>query len=76
MMSKFDLWGIVREPGLSSNQPTVFTVQLEGGIRKVLRSRKDVVIFLEKHPEIDIPIGDFVFKKVTDCVDNAWLRKV
>ena len=75
MMSKFDLWGIVREPGLSSNQRTVFTVHLEGGIRKVLRTRKDVVIFLEKHPEIDIPIGDFVFKKLTDSVDNEMVEE-
>ena len=36
---------------------------VEGGNKKVLRTRKDVVIFLAKHPEIDIPSESFVFKK-------------
>ena len=69
-MEDFRKWGISRDVG-AGNQRTVFTVVLESGNKKVLRTRQDVVIFLAKNPEIDIPIERFIFKKFDkDVVEN------
>ena len=63
-MDKFEKFGIVKQSGYGNDQRTVFSIMTEEGNKKILRTRQEVVKFLSKNPEIDIPVEDFVFKSV------------
>ena len=76
-MSRFELWGIRRETGSGSNRRIVFSVGTEGGNKRILRTRQDVVKFLSTNPEIDLHVDEFVFKKESkDGVEEEIVKEI
>ena len=75
-MDKFSLWGITKELKTEiSGEARLrarFLVHCDDGSVKVLKKRRDVVLFLAKNPQIQLSPVDFVFElDIKDETQNA-----
>ena len=68
-MDKFHRWGIRKdisvESGYKDRVRFIVSSDSGGGTTRVLKTRRDVLLFLSKHTHIDLKPEDFVFKRET-----------
>ena len=62
MTDDFSSWGIRREVSAGVEPRVRFVVESEDGPVKILKTRRDVVIFLAKNTHINLEPKNFVFK--------------
>lgn len=68
----FEKYGITRRLSSSGGRTRVyFLVEIENEPSKILKSRHEVVLFLAKHPEIDLQPQQFSFKLETEDTEQS-----